>query len=63
MFFIFVIRFIQDKKYECLILLNKKKINYNLGSPLERFGSGGKYEDIFVTALKNHGILCIGLYR
>jgi hypothetical protein len=32
------------------------------GSPLEKFGDG-KYEDLFVTALRNHGMLCIGLYR
>ena len=28
------------------------------GSPLEKFGDG-KYEDLFVTALRNHGMLCI----
>ena len=32
------------------------------GSALEKFGDG-KYEDLFVTALRNHGMLCIGLYR
>ena len=35
----------------------------NVGSPLAKFGEGGKYEDVFVTALNQHGMLCIGLYR
>jgi hypothetical protein len=34
-----------------------------LGSPFEKLGEGAKYEELFVTAMKNHGILCIGLYR
>ena len=29
---------------------------------IEKFGDG-KYEDLFVTALRHHGMLCIGLYR
>jgi hypothetical protein len=33
------------------------------GSPFEKLGEGAKYEELFVTAMKNHGILCIGLYR
>ena len=32
------------------------------GSPLEKYGDG-VYEDLFVTALRNHGMLSIGLYR
>jgi hypothetical protein len=31
--------------------------------PLASFGEGGKYIDLFVTALRNYGMLCIGLYR
>ncbi|CAL1545839.1 unnamed protein product [Lymnaea stagnalis] len=30
---------------------------------LAQFGQGGKYGDLFVYALRNFGILCIGLYR
>jgi hypothetical protein len=36
---------------------------YCEGSPFEKLGEGAKYEELFVTAMKNHGILCIGLYR
>ena len=43
-------------------LLTQSRIIFNQGSPLEKFGDG-KYEDLFVTALRNHGMLCIGLYR
>ena len=32
------------------------------GSPLEKLGKS-TYEELFVTALKNHGMLSIGLYR
>ena len=32
------------------------------GSPLEKLGEA-TYEELFVTALKNHGILSVGLYR
>ena len=32
------------------------------GSPLEKLGEA-TYEELFVTALKNHGMLSIGLYR
>jgi len=31
--------------------------------PLASFGEGGKYIDLFVAALRNYGMLCIGLYR
>ncbi|XP_055932479.1 calcium-activated potassium channel slowpoke-like [Argiope bruennichi] len=31
--------------------------------PLACHGEGGKYGDVFVAALKNYGMLCIGLYR
>uniref|UniRef100_A0A061QHQ8 BK channel n=1 Tax=Cupiennius salei TaxID=6928 RepID=A0A061QHQ8_CUPSA len=31
--------------------------------PLASYGEGGKYGDVFVKALKNYGMLCIGLYR
>lgn len=31
--------------------------------PLAQFGETGKYGDLFVTALKSYGMLCIGLYR
>ncbi|XP_025835790.1 calcium-activated potassium channel slowpoke-like [Agrilus planipennis] len=31
--------------------------------PLAQFGEGGKYGDLFVAALKQYGMLCIGLYR
>ncbi|KAK7601146.1 hypothetical protein V9T40_008587 [Parthenolecanium corni] len=31
--------------------------------PLAQFGENGKYGDLFVSALKSYGMLCIGLYR
>ena len=31
--------------------------------PLANFGATGKYIDLFVSALRNYGMLCIGLYR
>jgi len=31
--------------------------------PLAAYGEGGKYIDLFVAALRNYGMLCIGLYR
>lgn len=31
--------------------------------PLAQFGETGKYGDLFVSALKQFGMLCIGLYR
>ncbi|CAH0768686.1 unnamed protein product [Bemisia tabaci] len=31
--------------------------------PLAQFGEAGKYGDLFVSALKSYGMLCIGLYR
>ncbi|XP_050390597.1 calcium-activated potassium channel slowpoke isoform X2 [Patella vulgata] len=31
--------------------------------PLAQFGTDGRYGDMFVHALRNYGILCIGLYR
>ena len=31
--------------------------------PLQSFGESGKYIDLFVAALRNYGMLCIGLYR
>ncbi|GFR86399.1 calcium-activated potassium channel subunit alpha-1 [Elysia marginata] len=31
--------------------------------PLARYGHGGLYGELFVHALRNFGILCIGLYR
>ncbi|KAK3777099.1 hypothetical protein RRG08_004267 [Elysia crispata] len=31
--------------------------------PLSRYGHGGLYGELFVHALRNFGILCIGLYR
>merc|ERR1719479_21282 len=31
--------------------------------PLSIFGEGRKYQDLFVAALRNYGMLCIGLYR
>ena len=31
--------------------------------PLSKFGSDGKYSDLFLTALRKYGMLCIGLYR
>ncbi|RXG71202.1 Calcium-activated potassium channel slowpoke [Armadillidium vulgare] len=31
--------------------------------PLGQFGEGGKYGDLFTGALRNYGMLCIGLYR
>jgi len=31
--------------------------------PMAKFGEGGSYGDLFVAALRNFGVLCIGLYR
>lgn len=31
--------------------------------PLAQYGETGKYGDLFVAALKQFGMLCIGLYR
>lgn len=31
--------------------------------PMAKFGEGGVYADLFVAALRNFGVLCIGLYR
>lgn len=31
--------------------------------PLASYGENGKYIDLFVAALRNYGMLCIGLYR
>ncbi|XP_022237688.1 calcium-activated potassium channel slowpoke-like, partial [Limulus polyphemus] len=31
--------------------------------PLAQFGEGGTYGELFVAALKNYGMLCIGIYR
>jgi hypothetical protein len=31
--------------------------------PLAQYGEAGKYGDLFVAALRNYGMLCIGLYR
>merc|ERR1719211_603693 len=31
--------------------------------PLASYGDNGKYIDLFVAALRNYGMLCIGLYR
>jgi len=31
--------------------------------PLASFGHNGRYIDLFVAALRNYGMLCIGLYR
>merc|ERR1719239_2035642 len=31
--------------------------------PLATFGGGAKYIDLFVAALRQYGMLCIGLYR
>jgi len=31
--------------------------------PLATFGGGAKYHDLFVAALRQYGMLCIGLYR
>jgi len=31
--------------------------------PMAKFGDGGSYSDLFVAALRNFGVLCVGLYR
>ena len=31
--------------------------------PLAKYGEGAKYIDLFVAALRQYGMLCIGLYR
>merc|ERR1719410_2192855 len=30
---------------------------------MSKLGDGGKYSDLFLTALRSYGMLCIGLYR
>ena len=43
--------------------------NYRVGTisllegPLAKYGEGAKYIELFVTALRQYGMLCIGLYR
>ena len=32
------------------------------GSPLSRYG-GAKYENLYIGALREYGMLCLGLYR
>ena len=52
----------------CLVHSNKYFV-FRVGQislfegPLASFGEGGKYIDLFVAALRNYGMLCIGLYR
>ena len=31
--------------------------------PLAKYGEGGKYNELFLGALRQYGMLCIGLYR
>lgn len=31
--------------------------------PLAKYGGGGKYGELFVSALRQYGMLCIGIYR
>ena len=31
--------------------------------PLARYGEEGKYQELFLSALKQYGMLCIGIYR
>ena len=31
--------------------------------PLAKYGDGGKYNELFLGALRQYGMLCIGLYR
>ena len=31
--------------------------------PLAKYGVGGKYHELFLGALRQYGMLCIGLYR
>ena len=48
----------------CIFFHNQfvQQIGQISGSPLEKLGES-TYEELFVTALKNHGMLSIGLYR
>ena len=52
------------KQSQLLVLRLSLEFDKNAisGSPLEKYGDG-VYEDLFVTALRNHGMLSIGLYR
>ena len=34
-----------------------------LEGPLAKYGEGGKYNQLFLGALRQYGMLCIGLYR
>merc|ERR1712106_384483 len=31
--------------------------------PLAKFGNGGKYSELFLSALRQYGMLCVGIYR
>ena len=47
------------KMYQVSYLYFNYIMTYRL---LEKLGEG-KYEDLFIAALRYHGMLCIGLYR
>ena len=47
------------KMYQVSYLYFNCIMTYRL---LEKLGEG-KYEDLFIAALRYHGMLCIGLYR
>merc|ERR1719238_2663617 len=50
---------------ETIALRNRCKVGMItlMEGPLATFGQGRKYQDLFVAALRNYGMLCIGLYR
>lgn len=58
---------VRADKLKCIIL--SRTIRCRVGQislydgPLAQFGEAGKYGDLFVSALKSYGMLCIGLYR
>jgi len=50
---------------ETIALRNRCKVGMItlMEGPLSKFGNDGKYSDLFLTALRQYGMLCIGLYR
>merc|ERR1712029_119368 len=50
---------------ETIALRNRCKVGQIslYDGPLASFGECGRYIDLFVAALRNYGMLCIGLYR
>ena len=54
------VRGVRGQAYISLLFTLKVPI---FDGPMEKLGNGATYEELFVTCLKNFGVLCIGLYR